>query len=132
MIQRSAAANARAALRSAIVSSSSLPFCNLFSNLSLSSSFHFHQLSSSSSSSFHNTNNNPNLRNALGLGFTSLDDALTSFNHMVQMRPLPSLVKFTQLLTTIAKNKHYSTTLYLIRQLDLRYQIRYLYLHDLH
>ncbi|THF99020.1 hypothetical protein TEA_017935 [Camellia sinensis var. sinensis] len=55
-------------------------------------------------------------------GFANLDeydDALTQFDHMLRMRPLPSTVQFNQLLTSIAKTKHYSTAISLFRKMNL-------------
>ncbi|GMQ10938.1 hypothetical protein CsSME_00053743 [Camellia sinensis var. sinensis] len=55
-------------------------------------------------------------------GFANLDDddgALTQFHHMLRMRPLPSIVQFNQLLTSIARTKHYSTVISLFRKMNL-------------
>ncbi|KAL7252603.1 hypothetical protein ACSBR1_007216 [Camellia fascicularis] len=53
-------------------------------------------------------------------GFDNLDDddALTQFDRMLRMRPLPSIVQFNKLLTSIAKSKHYSTVISLFRKMD--------------
>ncbi|GMP22101.1 hypothetical protein CsSME_00000269 [Camellia sinensis var. sinensis] len=55
-------------------------------------------------------------------GFANLDDdddSLTKFDHMLQMRSLPSTVQFNQLLTSIAKTKHYSTVISVFRKMNL-------------
>ncbi|CAL5441920.1 unnamed protein product [Camellia sinensis] len=56
-------------------------------------------------------------------GFANLDDdddgALTQFHHMLRMRPLPSIVQFNQLLTSIARTKRYSTVISLFRKMNL-------------
>ncbi|KAF5934071.1 hypothetical protein HYC85_030242 [Camellia sinensis] len=47
-------------------------------------------------------------------GFANIDDALTQFDHMLQMRPLPPILRFNQLLNSIARSKHYSTAISLM------------------
>jgi len=49
----------------------------------------------------------------------NLDDALPLFHRMLHMHPLPSLVDFTQLLTAIARMKHHSTVISLIKEMEL-------------
>jgi hypothetical protein len=46
--------------------------------------------------------------------FRNLDHALPLFDTMLHMRPLPSIVDFTQLLGAIARMKHYSVVITLI------------------
>ncbi|KAJ9556768.1 hypothetical protein OSB04_011382 [Centaurea solstitialis] len=48
---------------------------------------------------------------------TKLDDALQLFDQMTQRQPLPSVVKFNQLLTAVAKMKHYSCSIHLFKQM---------------
>ncbi|KAJ9557037.1 hypothetical protein OSB04_011651 [Centaurea solstitialis] len=48
---------------------------------------------------------------------TKLDDALQLFDQMTQTQPLPSVVKFNQLLTAVAKMKHYSCSIHLFKQM---------------
>ncbi len=50
--------------------------------------------------------------------FRNLDDALPLFDTMLHMRPLPSIVDFTQLLGAIVRMKHYSEVITLIRQME--------------
>ncbi|GLT72715.1 hypothetical protein SLA2020_446290 [Shorea laevis] len=49
----------------------------------------------------------------------NLDDALGLFDRMLHMHPLPSRVDFTQLLTAIARMKHHSTVISLIKEMEL-------------
>ncbi|KAJ9556961.1 LOW QUALITY PROTEIN: hypothetical protein OSB04_011575 [Centaurea solstitialis] len=48
---------------------------------------------------------------------TKLDDALQLFDEMSQRKPLPSVVKFNQLLTAVAKMKHYSCSIHVFKQM---------------
>ncbi|KAJ0478429.1 putative tetratricopeptide-like helical domain superfamily [Helianthus annuus] len=48
---------------------------------------------------------------------TKLDDAFNLFDEMLHTRPLPSVVKFTQLLNSVAKMKHFSSSLHLFKQM---------------
>ncbi|KAL9998487.1 putative tetratricopeptide-like helical domain superfamily [Helianthus debilis subsp. tardiflorus] len=48
---------------------------------------------------------------------TSLDHAFNLFDEMIQRKPLPSAVKFTQLLNAVAKMKHFSSCLHLFKQM---------------
>ncbi|KAF5962186.1 hypothetical protein HYC85_003395 [Camellia sinensis] len=76
-----------------------------------------------------NPNPNPNppdlsqLRKLLSqkskLGFDKLDDALSLFHRMVQMQPLPPVIHFNQLLSGIAKMKHYSSVISLFKEIRL-------------
>ncbi|KAK9937967.1 hypothetical protein M0R45_014730 [Rubus argutus] len=50
---------------------------------------------------------------------TNLEDALKVFDEMVQRRPLPSVVRFTQILTQVSKLKHYSAVISLNKQMRL-------------
>ena len=50
--------------------------------------------------------------------FRNLDDALPLFDRMLHMRPLPSIVDFTQLLGAIARMKYYSEVIALIKQME--------------
>ena len=49
--------------------------------------------------------------------FKNLDHALGLFNTMLHMHPLPSIVDFTQLLGAIARMKHYSVVVTVIRDM---------------
>jgi pentatricopeptide repeat protein len=49
----------------------------------------------------------------------NLDDALPLFHRMLHMHPLPSLVDFNQLLAAIARMKHHSTVISLIKEMEL-------------
>jgi pentatricopeptide repeat protein len=51
--------------------------------------------------------------------FRNLDDALGVFDRMLHMHPLPSIMDFTQLLTAIARMKHHSTVISLIKEMKL-------------
>ncbi|XP_059460258.1 pentatricopeptide repeat-containing protein At1g12300, mitochondrial-like [Corylus avellana] len=51
--------------------------------------------------------------------FRNLDDALGLFDRMLHMHPLPSIVDFTQLLGAIARMKHHSTVVTLIKEMEL-------------
>uniref|UniRef100_A0A5B7BYT5 Uncharacterized protein n=1 Tax=Davidia involucrata TaxID=16924 RepID=A0A5B7BYT5_DAVIN len=48
-------------------------------------------------------------------GFAILDDALTLFNQVVQMRSLPSIVQFNQLLGAVVRIEYYSTAISLYK-----------------
>ncbi|KAJ0803088.1 putative tetratricopeptide-like helical domain superfamily [Helianthus annuus] len=48
---------------------------------------------------------------------TNLNHALNLFDEMSQRRPLPSVVKFTQLLHLVTKMKHFSSSLHLFNQM---------------
>ncbi|CDP04643.1 unnamed protein product [Coffea canephora] len=62
----------------------------------------------------------PELRNDLN-NVNSLDDALSLFERMVRMRPLPSVIQFNQLLTCIVKMKnHYSSVISLFRDMSAK------------
>ncbi|GLT71945.1 hypothetical protein SLA2020_439270 [Shorea laevis] len=49
----------------------------------------------------------------------NLDDALGLFDRMLHMHPLPSIVDFNQLLSAIARLKHHSTVITLIKEMEL-------------
>ncbi|XP_062164875.1 pentatricopeptide repeat-containing protein At1g12300, mitochondrial-like [Alnus glutinosa] len=49
----------------------------------------------------------------------NLDEALGLFDRMLHIHPLPSLMDFTQLLTAIARTKHHSTVITLIKEMQL-------------
>jgi pentatricopeptide repeat protein len=51
--------------------------------------------------------------------FRNLDDALGVFDRMRHMHPLPSIVDFNQLLGAIARMKHHSTIITLIKEMEL-------------
>jgi hypothetical protein len=51
--------------------------------------------------------------------FRNVDDALCVFDRMLHMHPLPSIVDFNQLLTAIARMKHHSTVISLIKEVEL-------------
>jgi pentatricopeptide repeat protein len=51
--------------------------------------------------------------------FRNLDDALGVFDRMLHMHPLPSIVDFNRLLTAIARMKHHSTMISLIKEMEL-------------
>ncbi|KAK2967935.1 hypothetical protein RJ640_010545 [Escallonia rubra] len=46
-----------------------------------------------------------------------LEHALFLFDEMLRMRPLPSTIQFTQLLTAVTKMKHYSDSIYLYKEI---------------
>ncbi|KAJ0478474.1 putative tetratricopeptide-like helical domain superfamily [Helianthus annuus] len=48
---------------------------------------------------------------------TSLDHAFNLFDEMAQRRPLPSVIKFNQLLNAVTKMKHFSSSLHLFKQM---------------
>ncbi|KAJ0638925.1 putative tetratricopeptide-like helical domain superfamily [Helianthus annuus] len=48
---------------------------------------------------------------------TNLNDALKVFDEMSHRQPLPSVVKFNQLLTAVTKIKHFSSSLDLFKQM---------------
>ncbi|KAJ9556744.1 hypothetical protein OSB04_011358 [Centaurea solstitialis] len=48
---------------------------------------------------------------------TKLDHALQLFDQMTQRQPLPSVVKFTQLLQAVFKMKQYSHVIHLFKQM---------------
>ncbi|KAJ9556687.1 hypothetical protein OSB04_011301 [Centaurea solstitialis] len=48
---------------------------------------------------------------------TKLDDALQLFDQMSQRKPLPSVVKFNQLLQAVTKMQHYSCSIHLFKQM---------------
>jgi hypothetical protein len=50
---------------------------------------------------------------------SNLDDALPLFHRMLHMYPLPSLVDFNQLLGAIARTKHHSTVISLIKGMEM-------------
>lgn len=47
----------------------------------------------------------------------NVEDARKVFDEMLQMRPLPSVVRFNQILGQIAKSKHYSAAISLLTQM---------------
>jgi pentatricopeptide repeat domain-containing protein 1 len=51
--------------------------------------------------------------------FTNLESALKVFDEMLHRRPLPSVVRFTQILGQLAKLKHYSAVITLNKQMGL-------------
>ncbi|KVH91309.1 Pentatricopeptide repeat-containing protein [Cynara cardunculus var. scolymus] len=48
---------------------------------------------------------------------TKLDDAFQLFDEMTQRKPLPSVIKFNQLLQVVAKLKHYSSLIDLFKKM---------------
>jgi hypothetical protein len=50
---------------------------------------------------------------------TNLDDALGLFDSMLLIHPLPFIVDFNQLLTAIARKKHHSTVITLIKEIEM-------------
>ncbi|KAJ0716957.1 putative tetratricopeptide-like helical domain superfamily [Helianthus annuus] len=48
---------------------------------------------------------------------TNLDDAFNLFDEMLNTQPLPSVVKFTQLLNAVSKMNHFSSSLHLFKQM---------------
>ncbi|MFS7974400.1 putative tetratricopeptide-like helical domain superfamily [Helianthus anomalus] len=50
---------------------------------------------------------------------TNLDHALYLFDEMTQRQPLPSVIKFNQLLNALTKMKHFSSCLHLFKQMSL-------------
>ena len=67
-----------------------------------------------------NTENSMNVRKGKHqFQFDKIDEALTLFNQMIHSHPRPSIVEFTQLLSSIVRMKHYVTAVFLIRQMEL-------------
>ena len=98
--------------------------------------FPFHALSSSSSSSSSssystlttsrkNPNQNQNqllksMRDECKCGsFRNVDDALDTFDKMLHMCPLPSIVEFNHMSGVIARIKHYPVVITLFKQMGL-------------
>ncbi|CAL8999591.1 unnamed protein product [Prunus brigantina] len=54
---------------------------------------------------------------------TTVEDAFNVFDRMLQKRPLPSLVRFTQILTQVAKLKHYLAVISLYNQMGFSLSI---------
>ncbi|XP_020421226.1 putative pentatricopeptide repeat-containing protein At1g12700, mitochondrial [Prunus persica] len=50
---------------------------------------------------------------------TTVEDAFNVFDRMLQMRPPPSVVRFTQILGQVAKLKHYSAVISLYNQMGV-------------
>ncbi|KAL9998492.1 putative tetratricopeptide-like helical domain superfamily [Helianthus debilis subsp. tardiflorus] len=48
---------------------------------------------------------------------TKLDDAFNLFDEMIQRKPLPSVIKFNQLLSALTKLNHFSSCLHLFEQM---------------
>ncbi|KAJ0860153.1 putative tetratricopeptide-like helical domain superfamily [Helianthus annuus] len=67
------------------------------------------------STSFSNNGDRPLLSRYQKL--TSLDDAFNLFDEMTQRRPLPSVIKFNQLLSAVTKMNHFSSCLHLFKQM---------------
>ena len=47
----------------------------------------------------------------------NVDDALNTFDKMLHMRPLPSIVEFNHMLGAIARMKHYPVVITLFKQM---------------
>ncbi|KAJ0657532.1 putative tetratricopeptide-like helical domain superfamily [Helianthus annuus] len=54
-----------------------------------------------------------------GSGPTKVNDTLQLFDEMLQRQPPPSIIKFTQLISVIVKEKQYSTALSLFKKVNL-------------
>ncbi|KAL3631016.1 hypothetical protein CASFOL_024000 [Castilleja foliolosa] len=64
------------------------------------------------------SNCNSHEKMKLGLGnIRNLDDALCLYDDMSSTRPLPSVIKFNQLLSTLVNLKEYSSAIYLFKHL---------------
>ena len=50
--------------------------------------------------------------------FSNVDHAIDLFDTMLHMRPLPSILDFTLLLNAIARMKHYSLVITLIKHIE--------------
>ena len=50
---------------------------------------------------------------------TNVEDAFNLFDRMLQMRPLPSVVRFNKILGQVAKLKHYSAVISLYNQMGV-------------
>ncbi|KAJ9162532.1 hypothetical protein P3X46_022305 [Hevea brasiliensis] len=50
--------------------------------------------------------------------FKDIDDALASFNHIILMRPLPSIVQFCRFLSALVGMKQYHTVISLCRTIE--------------
>ena len=89
--------------------------------------FHAFTYSTSNSGSRENVQNPNQNRNQIlksvrdqckARAFRNLDHALHLFDTMLHMRPLPSIMDFTQLLGAIARMKHYSEVITLIKKME--------------
>ncbi|KAG6778997.1 hypothetical protein POTOM_015361 [Populus tomentosa] len=81
--------------------------------LSLLSTNHSNSISSSSSSSRYKHSNDASL-------FRNIDDALSSFNHMLHRKPLPCIIQFNKLLSAIVKmRQYYDAVISLSKQMEL-------------
>ncbi|KAF2309091.1 hypothetical protein GH714_000416 [Hevea brasiliensis] len=58
------------------------------------------------------------LSNAMGFGNRDVDDVLASFNHIILMHPLPSIVHFSRFLSALVRMKQYHTVLSLSRTIE--------------
>lgn len=50
-------------------------------------------------------------------GINGLEDALSLYNEMIQMRPLPKVIHFNQLLNRNSKMKHFSSVVSVFRDM---------------
>ncbi|KAL6142811.1 hypothetical protein ACLB2K_061087 [Fragaria x ananassa] len=68
---------------------------------------------------FHSQSSNPTKSGEIHRGVSNVEDALKVFDEMLQRRPLPSVVRFNQVLAPLVKLKHYPTVLSLNSQMLL-------------
>ncbi|KAG8639908.1 hypothetical protein MANES_13G003702v8 [Manihot esculenta] len=74
--------------------------------------------------SFHSSNSTRSRKDArlrskfYSASFPDLDDALSSFNHIILMHPLPSIVQFVRFLSALVRMKQYHTVLSSSRKTD--------------
>ena len=89
------------------------------------SSYYYYCYSTLTTTSRKNPNQNQNqflksVRDQCKAGsFRNVDHALDLFDTMFHMRPLPSILDFTLLLNAIARMKHNSLVITLIKQIEL-------------
>ncbi|KAK2967918.1 hypothetical protein RJ640_010528 [Escallonia rubra] len=69
---------------------------------------------------FHSTmSSNPQFHRIDFNNINKLQDALFLFHEMLRLRPLPSTIQFTRLLTAVTKMKHYSAFIYLYKEMGV-------------
>ncbi|KAJ9132051.1 hypothetical protein P3X46_034565 [Hevea brasiliensis] len=87
-----------------------------FHSASLLFTYSFH--SSSRSTSTHTHKDASLISKFNSASFMDVDDVLTSFNHIILMHPLPSIVHFSRFLSAIVRMKQYHTVLSLSRTIE--------------
>ncbi|GKE59877.1 tetratricopeptide-like helical domain-containing protein, partial [Tanacetum coccineum] len=82
----------------------------------LSSYFHY-TFSASLVHSNSSSNADNDYQKSICQKVNNLDDAFNLFDQLTQRQPLPSIIKFTQLLQSVTKMKHYSHSLHLFQHM---------------